>query len=145
MNAHRAVLGSVLLVVQAMAGDAGSLRFGGERIGVPPLSLSESIADRASTLRSPQFKTTLPEAKEFESPSLSPKLLPRTTPEIPPPFNAHKPRVPRVRRDSGMPIIVPSDAVDYAMKVVPPDPDVDFKLVIKDPGEAPGAPKRRAK
>jgi hypothetical protein len=142
MNAHRAVLGSVLLVAHAIAGDAGALRFGGERIGVPPLSLSESIADRTSTLSSPRFKTTLPEAKEFESPSLSPKLIPRTTPEIPSPF---KPRAPRVRRDSGMPIIVPSDAVDYAMKVVPPDPDVDFKLVIKDPGEAPGAPKRPAK
>jgi hypothetical protein len=33
-----------------------------------------------------------------------------------------------------MPIFEPSDAVDYTLTVAPPDPTVDFKMVVKDPG-----------
>ena len=141
MKPPRLLTGFFLLLVPAVAADPSALKFGGERIGVPPLSLSESITSGSTrTLHRPPFLTTLPEdSTSPELPHFSPKLLPRTRPSMPR-VTKDPSRSPRVDRDSGMPVIIPNEAVDYAMKVIPPDPNVDFKLVIKDPGKDRRAP-----
>lgn len=135
MKAPRVVTGFLLPLSFAIAADPSALQFGGERIGMPPLSLAESMANDARTLAQPPFPTTLPEdATPRGRQPLSPKLVPRLSPAVPPNAKSSS-RLPRVDRDSGMPVLIPSEAVDYAMKVIPPDPNVDFKLVIKDPSE----------
>src|SRR5687768_3657344 len=115
----------------ASAADPDALKFGGERIGIPPLSLAESVANRATP---PLFRSRLPAySDESEPPKLAPKLVPRTVPDGLRKSMSRHPRSPEVSRRSGMPVITPSDAVDYAMTIVPPDPKIDFKIVVKDP------------
>jgi hypothetical protein len=117
----------------AYAADPGLPKFGGEQIGVPPLSLRESIrSNKNDTNLLPSAPGMQARSDSLESPELSPKLLPRVTPPVMP-STPRNPRAPRVSRDGGMPIILPSEAVDYAMTIVPPDPTVDFKMVIKEP------------
>ena len=130
-----AVLASALAcILNGYAAESSELKFGGERIGVPPLSLAES-AKRAGNMTAPQLGIKHPSSSDqSESGPLSPNLLPRS-PSLrqgPPP----KPRPPQVSRSSGMPIIVPNSAVNYAITVVSPDPAVEFKMVVKDPTPA---------
>lgn len=132
---------AVLTLGIASAADSSTLKFGGERIGVPPLSLAESLAQSAKNATSPDLGTGLPRlAPGSDSPSLSPQLVPRVTPSLKQLENARAATAPRVSRASGMPILEPSDAVDYKMTIVPPDPTIDFKLAIKNPMPADPAP-----
>ena len=127
----------LLLINVAFGADPGSLEFRGGRIGVPPLSLSESIAKGATTTKPFQFGTGLPSYSDLgDSPNLSPNLVPRPTPNVNRPELPRSTRLPHVSRSFGMPIIEPGDAVDYRMTIVPPNPTIDFKLVIKDPTPA---------
>ena len=122
----------LIAVGSTFAAEAPALGFGGERIGVPPLSLAESIAQGAAGHSSLPFSAKSPHASRPET-LPTPNLIPRITPE---PRQLEKSRVaksPRVSRSFGMPIIEPSDAVDYKLTIAPPNPAVDFKLVIRDP------------
>ena len=122
------VCASAILLTRASAADPNALKFGGEQIGIPPLSLAESAARRATP---PAFQSRLPAySDEKESPTLAPKLLPRTLPN---PTRERKARSPQVSRRAGMPVITPNDVVDYAMTIIPPDPKIDFKIVVKEP------------
>jgi hypothetical protein len=127
-----------ILLRSALAADPEALLFGSERIGVPPLSLSESIV-KLTTLSQPgPFDRFLPGySTRANSTSLSPSLIPLTgRPNIMPLKKARAARSPQVSREHGMPILVPGTAVDYKLTIVPPDRSVDFKLVIKDPTHA---------
>jgi hypothetical protein len=135
MNAHFITLVAFLGVGGAFAAETPSLQFGGERIGIPPLSLSEHLAQRSPAQTPPKFGTTLPQATTGTE-SLSPQLVPRTVPDLDSVKTSRAAPRPRVSRSSGMPIFEPSDAVDYKLTIVPPNPSIDFKLVIKDPGPA---------
>jgi hypothetical protein len=118
-------------LVRASAADPDALKFGGERIGIPPLSLRENLP---SGLTPPLFRSRLPSySDETESSKLAPKFLPRTVPDVMRKSMPRNPRSPQVSRHHGMPVITPSDAVDYAMTIVPPDPKIDFKIVVKEP------------
>lgn len=119
---------ALAIIGRASAADADALKFGGERIGIPPLSLAESLTSSAT---SPLFRSRVPAHSEW--PRLAPKLLPRTVPDVMRKSMPRNPRSPQVSRSSGMPVITPSDAVDYAMTIVPPDPKMDFKIVVKEP------------
>ena len=66
--------------------------------------------------------------KEPERPIFGPRLGPKSIPDV-----VRNRRTPRVSRETGMPVLIPSEAVNYAMTIVPPDPNVDFKMVIKEP------------
>ena len=135
MKAHFITLVVFLGVGGAFAAEAPSLQFGGERIGVPTLSLSERLAQKPPMQAAPKFGTPLPQATTGTEP-LSPQLVPRTVPDLDPLKASRAAPRPRVSRSSGLPIIEPSDAVDYKLTIVPPNPSIDFKLVIKDPGSA---------
>ena len=113
--------------------DPNSLAFGGERIGIPPLSLTETIAKSAVPPKPFQFGTSLPSYSALEDRlKLSPDLVPHARPNFAPP--ASRPtRQPRVSRASGMPILEPNDAVDYKLTIVPPDPSIDFKMIVQNP------------
>ena len=118
-------------LVSASAADPNALKFGGEQIGIPPLSLAESMASSATP---PLFRSRLPASSdETESPKLAPKLLPRTVPDLMRKSMPRNPRSPQVSRHHGMPVITPSEAVNYAMTIVPPNPKIDFKIVVKEP------------
>lgn len=120
-----------MLLTRASAADPDALKFGGEQIGIPPLSLAESAARSATP---PAFQSRLPAySDEKESPTLAPKLLPRTVPDVMRKAKPIHPRTPQVSRRSGMPVITPRDDVDYAMTIIPPDPKIDFKIVVKEP------------
>ena len=120
-----------VLLTRVTAADPDALKFGGEPIGIPPLSLAESAARRTSP---PAFQSRLPDSsKEKESPTLAPKLLPRTLPDMMRKSKPIHPGSPQVSSRSGMPVITPSEAVDYGMTIIPPNPRVDFKIVVKDP------------
>jgi hypothetical protein len=138
-----AAYGCFLLGLSAGAADEGALKFGGEQIGVPPLSLSASVANSVSAPNSNPLDAGLPRNMEGkDAPSISPNLIPRTIPNMMRKLPRQSPQSPNVTRASGMPILIPSDAVDYKMTIIPPDPTIDYKLVIKDPG--PAAEKERA-
>jgi hypothetical protein len=133
VKTHFVIIVAVLGFGGAFAAEAPSLQFGGERIGVPPLSLSKSLAQRPLTSGTPKFGPNLPQFSTEPAP-LARELVPRTTPDLKSLESSRREPRNRVSRRSGMPIIEPSDAVDYKMTIVPPDPSIDFKLVIKDPG-----------
>jgi hypothetical protein len=137
-------LASVLVCsASASAAEPAELKFGGERIGVPPLALAES-AKRAATANAPKFGTKLPFSSDSADPhSLSPHLVPRTPSLRSVPSKSRT--TPQVSRSSGMPIIKPNETVDYAMTIVPPDPTIDFKLIVKDPGPAEKTERETAK
>ena len=142
MKAHFITLVAFLGVRGAFAAETPSLQFGGERIGIPPLSLSERLAQQPPLPTKPKFGTTLPQATTGMEP-FSPQLVPRTAPDLDHVKTSRAAPRPRVSRSSGMPILEPSDAVDYKLTIVPPNPSIDFKLAIKDP--APAAEKPAAK
>ena len=136
MKAHFITLVVFLGVGGAFAAETPSMKFGGERIGIPPLSLSERLAQQPQPMQAvPKFGTPLPQATTGTEP-LSPQLVPRTVPDLDHVKASRAAPRPRVSRSSGMPIIEPSDAADYKLTIVPPNPSIDFKLVIKDPGSA---------
>ena len=124
-----------LLVCCVLHGaDPASPAFGGERIGVPPLSLAEIIAKNAVTTKPFQFGTGLPAYSAVENrPNLSPNLVPRPPSDLAQREASRSVRSPRVSRASGMPIIEPSDIVDYKLTIVAPDPSIDFKMILKEP------------
>jgi hypothetical protein len=125
------VLGSALACMSiGLAAEPAQLTFGGERIGVPPLGLAESAKHGANT-NSRKFGTMIPfESDRAESRAFSLNLMPRSPSlrRLP-----SEPRTPHVSRSSGMPIVIPNEAVDYAMTIVPPDPTIDFKLIVRAP------------
>jgi hypothetical protein len=130
MNPLLVCAAAVILLTRTSAADADPLKFGGERTGIPPLSLIGSLPTRA---KPPAFSSALPTfSDEMGSPKLAPKLLPRTIPDLGKSLPRH-PRPPQVSRRSGMPIVKPNEAVDYALTIVRPDPEIDFKLVVKEP------------
>lgn len=109
--------------------------FGGATVGLPPLSLADSLADGTTTLsRFPRTHVSRP-ADGSRDTVLSPSLIPRTTPTLKELQSAREADRSRVSRSSGMPIIVPNDAVEYAMRIVTSNPAIDFQLVIKTPLE----------
>jgi hypothetical protein len=113
----------------SQAADPGALKFGGERIGVPPLSLRDSLTRSVNPFEAPQSDTGKPAVpNEPEPPIFGPRLGPKSIPDV-----VRNRRTPRVSREAGMPVFIPSEAVNYAMTVVPPDPNVDFKMVLKEP------------
>jgi hypothetical protein len=125
------------MALSASAADPSVLKFGDERIGVPPLSLAETLAQGATPMKPSQFGAGVPRyANGAESPPVSPNLVPRSTPSLKELETSRLglARTPRVSRSSGMPIIEPSETVDYKMRIIPPNPAIDFKLVIIDPG-----------
>ena len=137
VKTHFVAIVACLGIGQVFAAEVPSLKFGGERIGIPPLSLSESIAQRPPTLTTPKFGTQLPDFAHGTEPApLTPQLVPRLTPD-PKRLETSRPTPQyRVSRSSGMPVLEPSDAVDYKLTIVPPDPSIDFKHVIKEPSPA---------
>jgi hypothetical protein len=128
-----ATAAALIAVGKILAAETTALRFGGERIGIPPLSLTESLARGAAGAGSLLPGANLPPASGLESLASAPNLLPRTTLESRRRETLQPGHLPRVSRRSGMPIIEPGDAIDYKLVIVPPNPGVDFKLVIKDP------------
>ncbi len=139
MKPHSFAIAVLLGIGCAVAAEPPSLQFGGERIGLPPLSLSERLAQQPPMQTRPKFGTTLPQAATGTEP-FSPQLVPRTGPDLDQLKSSRAAPRPRVSRSSGMPILEPSDAVDYKLTIVPPNPSIDFKLVIKDPGPADDKP-----
>ena len=83
--------------------------FNSKTLGHPPLSLGEITKDATSTKPYQFFGHTPPRAVE------------------PAALRAE----PRVNRQSGMPILAPNPAVDYALIVKAPDPAIDFKMIVK--------------
>jgi hypothetical protein len=137
VKTHFATIVVFLGVGCAFAAEAPTLQFGGERIGVPPLSLSESLGQRSPMQTTPKFGAKLPQLTTGTEPApLSPELVPRTVPDLKHLETSRPAPRHRVSRSSGMPILEPSDAVDYKLTIVSPDPAIDFKLVIKDPSPA---------
>lgn len=115
--------------------DPAPLRFPDARIGVPPLSLRESIAERAGGADALPSGNAIPRFSvnpESQSPALAPRLVPRSPAETLRNNVQRNPR-PRVSRSMGMPVIEPNDSVNCKITIVPPDPNVDFKLVIRNP------------
>jgi hypothetical protein len=102
--------------VGTYAADDAALRFGGDQIESPPTSLRESIApllSKPSLARAPELLfSLLPRPRQIAA-TISPR--------------------PQITRSAGMPVITPSDAIDYKMKIVPHDPNIDPKFVIKLP------------
>jgi hypothetical protein len=133
MKTRFATAVALIAVGKILAAETTALRFGGERIGIPPLSLTESLARGAAGAGSLLPDANLPPASGLESLSSAPNLLPRTALEARRRDTLRPGHLPRVSRHSGMPIIEPGDAVDYKLSIVPPNPGVDFKLVIKEP------------
>ena len=123
--------------------DPSALTFRSDRIGIPPLSLSESIAKGATTPKPLQFGAGLPAYSDRGDSTRSPLLVPPAIPNVLRREPSRSTRLPYVSRGSGMPILEPSEAVDYKMTVVPPNPAIDFKLVIKDP--TPGVERQQTK
>lgn len=131
----------VLTFSAACAADLSTLKFGGERIGLPPLSLAERLAQPAQHTPPQGFGAGLPRfTNDSEPPSISPLLVPRGTPSLKQLEAARSSATPRVSRSYGMPIVEPRDAIDYKLTIVPPDPTIDFKLAIKHPAPADPAP-----
>ena len=128
--------------VLATAADSPLPTFGGEKIGVPPLSLSGSLAPKATSPNSPRAGRAVtdlsdPNAQSVPAPNLGAPLLQRPT--LPRPQSA-----PRISRSAGMPVIEPRDDVDYKLKIVPPDPNIDFKMTIREPaGNPEPVPKKK--
>lgn len=132
---------AVFTISPVSAADSSTLKFGGERIGVPPLSLTESLASSAKSSGPIGLGPGLPRfAGDPKLPANSPQLIPRLTPSLEQIESARATATPRVSRASGLPIIIPSDAVDYKMTIVRPDPSIDFKLAIKHPAPADPVP-----
>jgi len=111
------------------------MRFGGERIGLPPLSLADSIAQSAITPKPFQFGARLPRyAVGNDAPSAAPDVRsPSSAEEHLKRDDVRNRRSARVSRSSDMPIIEPDSTVEYALTIVPPNPAIDFKMVIKAP------------
>jgi hypothetical protein len=77
---------------------------------LPPLALAD-----AARAKSPEV---LNEAKSF--------------------FYRATPRTPSVAKPlSQMPILVPKDDVNWRLRILAPDPTVDYKLIIRDPVSGP--------
>ena len=141
MKTYLAVSGLCILATSFGATDPGALRFGGERIGVPPLSLRDSM-NPPDAARSLGFGARIPSLLGGDERPRAPLPTPRVIPDQ---MRLAPKNTPRVLRDSGMPVLIPRTDVDYAMKVIPPDPSVDYKLRIKDPGPKPEAEKSEPK
>lgn len=134
---------TLLTIPPSIAAEMPPLKFGQEKIGVPPLSLAEGLAQNRNQAKPPQFATPLPRPATGDDASpLSPNLLPRKDQIFPrEPTLARRSASPRVVRSPwGMPIIEPSDAVDYKMVILPTNPNLDAKMIIKDPTPQTEAP-----
>jgi hypothetical protein len=115
-----ALLGSVMLP----ASTPPLPGFQDKTIGHPPLSMKESI-ERGTSSMALEFGTRVP--RHGNSGDLLPKPGPAPQPGA-------APSRPDARRSgSRMPIIEPRDDVAYRMVVRPPNPAIDFKMVVIDP------------
>jgi hypothetical protein len=116
------------------AADFPLSKFPNERIGLPPLSLSESIAKGVATPKPLQFGTGFPSYSALaDPPNVAPGFLPSAVGMVAMRESTRNRKAPRVSRAWGMPIIEPNNTVDYALIIVPPDPSIDFKMVLKEP------------
>lgn len=130
----------------ALSGAEGNIpKFGGEQIGVPPLSLSESIRQRSIMPRGHSFGSTLPRSTDGLPTPLAPNLIPRAFPTLEERAARASRPTPRVTRESGMPVVVPDDRVVYSMRVTPPDPSIDHKIIVVNPSPNSPSPQRRVK
>jgi hypothetical protein len=117
------------------ASEPSALQFGGEKIGVPPLSLADSIARGNLALKAPRFGAQVPQfARGPEAPGVPPALIPPATPNTRQLGTSKLASSPRVSHSSGMPIVEPRTDIDYKLRIIAPNPAIDFKLAIKDPG-----------
>jgi hypothetical protein len=126
------------------ASEPSAYQFGGEKIGVPPLSLADSIARGNLSLEAPKIGAQVPQfARSPDSPGVPPALVPPATSSTRKLGASKLASSPRVSQSSGMPIVEPRTDVDYKLRVIAPNPAIDFKLAIKDPGpkEKPDYPK----
>lgn len=97
--------------------------FNSKTIAPPPLSLGEVGKPAA---KSPSFSTTPPAFDELARDGF---LSPRKRPEIP-----RTPTSPRFAPKSGpwnMPVLVPDPDIDHKIVLKEPDSRVDFKLLIQ--------------
>jgi hypothetical protein len=133
------VLASALVAAQSFIGaEPDTNPFPQEKIGVPPLSLSQSLKQPKPAALPPKFGAVIPSVSG-EGSRTPPALVPPQT-SAPVQMEARR-RQPTVSRSAwGMPVIEPRDDVDYKMIIVPPNPAIDFKLHVKDPTPAPAAP-----
>jgi hypothetical protein len=128
------VAAAILVSSGAFAAEPADLEFKNERIGVPPLSLADSIARGAVTPKRGPLSTVSPGTPaDSDSRPLSPSLVPPRPRSMTASETNRAAGRPGVDRSSGMPIIIPSDAVNYTMTIIPPNPAIDFKLKMKDP------------
>lgn len=102
---------SALCPVVLLGSEISALTFPEKRIELlPPLSLADVA--RVKPLE------TMTEARKFFYPP-NPQPLPRANSR------------------SQMPILVPKDDVNWHLRILAPDPTVDYKLIVKDPSPAP--------
>jgi hypothetical protein len=116
---------AVVLSGSALCSAESPKPFGGERIGIPPLSLQESLQQSFGS-----------KPLQFNSADPGPTLLGPTGPNLAAFKVAAAARKPRISAGQGMPIIEPNPDVAYSLKVHAPDPAVDFKMLVKDPSAA---------
>jgi hypothetical protein len=137
MKKHFLFSSGFVLCCGLPAADPTPLTFGGKTIGVPPLLLAEAIADSAATKPIGRAIVGEPSRSPLPNPGLNllerGPLKPAPTDPTAPTDPAKRSRAPRISRESGMPIITPSEAIDYKMVVIAPNPEIDFKMIIKEP------------
>lgn len=128
----------IVLLRCVCASEPPSLRFRGEQIGVPPLSLAESLTRGIPATDPARLRADVPQFAPVADLTPAPlALLPRALPDFRQLETARRRPSPRVSSTSSMPIVEPREDIDYKLKIVAPDRTVDFKLVIKVPATAP--------